>query len=349
MKQVIFMVLLLPWFNGCKKGGGGDSPKKVIVSTIAGIGEPGYLDASAAFAKFHSPHDLAVHTDGTIYITDYNNRRVRRLTPEGLVFTFAGNGSPGKTNGPVATASFIEVGPIALDAAGDAYLLDGSVPQVRKITGGANVSVFAGTGDFGFADGPVNSAKFRQGWGIAIDNKGTVYIADTFNERIRKIENGMVTTIAGTGTAGYLDGNALQAQFRKPRGVAIDKQGNLYVCDSENYRIRKITPAGIISTYAGNGTQGFEDGGPGTAQFNDLADMVIDNKGNLYVTDIHRVRKISAAGEVSTIAGAKQPGFADGEGSEARFQYATGLAIDAAGNIYVADHQNNRIRKISFE
>jgi hypothetical protein len=351
MKKVTRLALLaflVLWHSQCKKNGD-DKPKKAIVSTIAGTGEIGYLDATAAFAKFSSPVDVAVHTDGTIYITDQNNRRMRKLTREGLVFTFAGNGNYSNTNGSATMASFRNLTLITRDVTGNLYVLDGGIPQVRKISAGGDVSGFAGTGAYGFADGRADSAFFEQSWGITIDEKGNIYVADTFNQRIRKIANGQVTTVAGSGSTGYLDGNSLQAQFNSPRGIAVDKQGNLYVCDEYNYRIRKITPSGTVSTYAGNGTQGFAEGGAGTAQFYNLGDMAIDNKGNLYVTDAHCIRKIGPGGEVSTVAGDKIPGFADGEGSEARFTYPLGLDMDLAGNIYVADNHNHRIRKISFK
>lgn len=350
MKKValyLSLALLIPWLSRCKKSGS-DKPKKAIVTTIAGTGEAGYLDATASFAKFQQPVDVAVHTDGTVYITDFGNRRLRKITPQEHVHTVAGDGNYGNTNGNVTTARFKEISMIALDAAGNIYILDGSNWEVRKITG-AVISVFAGRGIFGFHDGRADSAYFRQCWGITADGNGNVYVADTFNERIRKIANGYVTTYAGMETTGYLDGNALQAQFNKPAGIALDRQGNLYVAELYNHRIRKITAAGIVSTYAGNGTQGFADGEAAAAQFYSLTDVVIDAKGNLYVADSHRIRKITPGGQVSTIAGDTAPGFADGEGNQARFSYPTGLGIDASGDIYVADKQNNRIRKISFQ
>jgi streptogramin lyase len=351
MKKVTLLALLallVLSFSRCKKNSN-DKPKKVIVTTIAGTGEPGYLDATAAFAKFANPMDVAVHTDGTLYITDFFNRRIRKLTPQGLVLTHSGSGIAGNVNGTASMARFLELSLIVMDAPGNAYVLDGSIPQVRKITPGGDVSVFAGSGTYDYADGRIDSAHFKQGWGLTLDNKGNIYVADTYNDRIRKIANGYVTTVAGNGIAGYKDGDAAQAQFNKPHGIAVDKQGNLYVADEKNYRIRKITPAGTVSTFAGTGTQGVADGGTGTAQFYVIGDMVIDNKGILYVTDVHRIRKITPGGEVSTIAGSQTPGFADGEGNQAQFQFAAGLGIDAAGNIYVADGANHRIRKISFQ
>lgn len=351
MKKVILFALhamILSCLAGCKKDSGDETPKKAMVTTIAGIGDAGYVDATAAFAKFSRPTGVAVHSDGTLYVTDANNRRIRKITKEGLVFTLAGNGNVGLVNGSATMASFMDPRLVETDAQGNLYILDASTPQVRKVTPGGDVSGFAGNATQGFADGAVANAKFMQNWGIAFDDKGAMYISDTYNYRVRKIANGQVTTFAGTGTPGFLDGDALQARFGKPRGIAIDKQGNLYVCDEDNFRIRKITPAGIVSTYAGNGNQAFTDGQPGTGALYLPNGIVIDSQGNLYVSDVHRIRKISTDGSISTIAGGT-PGFSDGEGSQAQFSYASGMDIDAAGNIYIADEGNHRIRKISFK
>lgn len=145
---------------------------------------------------------------------------------------------------------------------------------------------------------------------------------------------------------GFQDGNGDIAQFFFPQGIVIDKHGNLFVADQN--RIRKITSAGVVSTFAGDESTGFADGGPGEAQFTEIEDLVIDEEGNIYAADENRVRKISPEGVVSTIAGSTI-GFQDGEGSSAKFNGALGLGIDKQGNIYVADANNRRIRKISFE
>ena len=170
------------------------------------------------------------------------------------------------------------------------------------------------------------------------------------NNRIRKISaTGRVNTIAGSNIAGFINGNGAAAQFSFPGGIAIDGQENLYVVDRGNFRIRKITPAGDVSTFAGSGTQGNADGNADVAQFNhDMHDIVIDKQGNLYIADNNRIRRVTPQGIVSTIAGSTF-GFKDGDGDSAKFNFPNGLAIDAAGNIYVADLNNNRIRKISFE
>jgi NHL repeat len=356
MKKIIWVAAICTVLvnTACKKNKTDDTPepekqKKAIVTTIAGTGDPSFLDGPALEAKFYRPWDIAVQSNGTLYVTDFGNYRIRKISATGMVSTFAGNGENGTANGNGSAARFIEVSMIALDAAGSAYVLDGSNPRVRKITTNADVSVYAGSGIYGFADGPAATAQFKQGWGMLVDLQGNVIVSDTYNDRIRKINtSGQVTTLAGSGIPGYADGNTLVAQFDKPEGIAIDKQGNLYVADRKNYRIRKITPAGLVSSFAGSGTEGTLDGSALVAQFFDINDMVADSKGNLYVTDVHRIRKITPAGEVSTLAG-KSTGFADGEGVSAKFNTPTGLAIDAAGNIYVADFGNNRIRKISFE
>lgn len=351
MKKVTLLALLallIPWLSGCKKSSPPEKPKQAIVYTIAGTGQADYSNSYGPFSKFNNPIDVAVHTDGTIYITDRNNYRVRKLATDGQVYPFAGSGTFGSADGNVTTASFAMIGQIALDAAGDVYFLDELNPQVRKITAGTTVSGFAGSVNGDFADGPANLARFKRSEGITIDGSGTVYVADTYNHRIRKIKNGQVSTVAGSGTAGYLDGNAAQAQFNNPKGIAIDKQGNIYVCDADNRRIRKITPAGMVTTLAGTGQVGLRNGSGDIAEFYLLGDMVIDKQGNLYVIDAYYIRKITPGGEVSLFAGDGQPGFQDGEARFAHFNLPSGLAIDADGNIYVADSGNNRVRKIIF-
>ncbi|MBC7830167.1 MAG: hypothetical protein H7122_20660, partial [Chitinophagaceae bacterium] len=219
-----------------------------------------------------------------------------------------------------------------------------------KISPAADVSTYAGMATPGFNDGNADAARFAtNSWGIMTDATGNVYVADAGNNRIRKISTtGRVTTIAGSGTAGFHNDNGVAAQFNRPGGIASDQHGNFFVLDINNYRIRKMTADGKVSTFAGSGIQGNADGDAGTAQFYELFDLVIDKLGNLYVTDNHRVRKISPQGVVSTLAGSTS-GFADGDGLSAKFFYPSGLGIDAHDNIYVADSFNSRIRKISFE
>jgi len=185
---------------------------------------------------------------------------------------------------------------------------------------------------------------------VAVDSSGNVYVTDENNHRIRKITtNGVVSTLAGTNAEGFKDGTASTAQFYYPYGVAVDSSGNVYVADSNNHRIRKITPEGVVTTFAGS-TEGFADGTGNTAQFYYPAGVAVDSSGNVYVTDNgnHRIRKITSAGVVSIIAGDGTPGYANGTGTEAQFNYPYGVAVDSSGNVYVADAGNHRIRKIEY-
>jgi serine/threonine-protein kinase len=219
---------------------------------------------------------------------------------------------------------------------------------VRKISPAAFVSVVAGSGATGFADGGVDTAKFeKECSGIDTDEQGNIYVLDWKNRRIRKISiTGQVTTIVGNGNAAFIDGDAHVAQLLDPAGLVMDKQGNLFIGDGN--RIRKITPAGVVSTIAGKDSIGYRDGQANAALFSSIIDMVMDEQGNIYASDENHIRKITPQGEVSTIAGSVA-GYNDGEGSFAKFNGPTGLGIDKQGNIYVADDHNNRIRKISFE
>ncbi|MBN9386308.1 MAG: IPT/TIG domain-containing protein [Chitinophagaceae bacterium] len=208
------------------------------------------------------------------------------------------------------------------------------------------VSTLAGSSP-GYADGNGAAAKFGLLQGICVDKDGNIYVADYGNSMIRKVTpSGGVGTFAGS-TRGYADGDGLTAQFNYPMAVCVDGQGNVYVADADNNRIRKITPAGTVSTVAG-GTLGYADGSAATAQFYRPSGICIDGKGNLYVSDFYnnKIRKITPAGVVSTLAGSSQ-GFADGNGAVAQFNGPMGTLADSLGNVYVADMNNDKIRKIT--
>lgn len=211
---------------------------------------------------------------------------------------------------------------------------------------GQVVTTIAGSTQ-GFLDGTGNTAKFNLPTGVAIDNVGNIYVADNENHKIRKITaEGVVTTFAGS-TQGFADGQGTMAQFNTPRGIAVDLQGNVYVADGNNHKIRKITPAGSVTTVAGT-TQGFANGNVSIAKFFVPYGVATDNTGAIYVADSanHKIRKISPSGEVTTLAGSTQ-GFSDGSGILAKFNLPTAVAIDASGNVYVADYFNHKIRKIT--
>jgi sugar lactone lactonase YvrE len=343
-------LMILACGPGCKKMVTDDQPsavKKWMVSTVAGTGEASFADGALLSAKFHFPDDVTVAADGTIYVTDGDNQSIRKIFG-GQVTTYAG-GSFGIVNGPGLSAQFKFPTNIASDASGNVYTTDARDPRIRKISPGAEVSTFAGSAAAGFADGNADTARFRGENSIVADAQGNVYVADAQNNRIRKISvSGKVSTIAGSDSAGFRDGQGEQALFNFPKGIAIDMQGNLFIADGANFRIRKITPSGQVSTIAGGDKQGSTDGDAGIARFEFPNDIVTDREGDLFVLDLSRIRKISPEGMVSTIAGSTD-GYVDGDGASAKFYTPYGIGIDSQGNIWVADTNNNRIRKISFE
>jgi sugar lactone lactonase YvrE len=271
------------------------------------------------------------------------------------VTTLAGTvGTPGSADGTGAAARFSNPFSIAIDAAGNLYVGDVGNSILRKVTSAGVVTTLAGTaGLVGSADGTGADARFSGLSGVAVDSAGKVYIADTNNHTLRKVTvAGAVTTLAGTaGTPGGLDGTGAEARFNVPDGVAVDSAGNVYVADTGNSTIRKITPAGIVTTLAGSpGVQGSADGTGAAARFSAPDGVAVDSAGNLYVaeTSNHTIRKITPAGVVTTLAGAaSMMGSLDGTGAEARFAAPDGVAVDSAGNLYVAERINSTVRKIT--
>jgi streptogramin lyase len=214
------------------------------------------------------------------------------------------------------------------------------------------VSTLAGSpGQFGDADGDGSAARFRYPIATAADASGNVYVADSSNNLIRKITpGGVVSTLAGlAGIAGYSDGNRNEAQFNNPTGVAVDKNGNVFVADSVNKVIRKITKDREVTTFAGSGGgAGTNDGDTKSARFAFPSDVALDREGSLYVTDNSTIRKIDTHGMVSTLAGSPdETGSTDGTGAAARFSNPISLAVSPAGNVYVADAERKNIRKIT--
>jgi sugar lactone lactonase YvrE len=323
----------------------------ITVSTLAGS-TAGFADGNGTAALFDHPYGVAVDPQGNIYVADQVNNRIRKISPGRVVSTLAGSGTQGFANGDGNAAQFYYPAGVATDAQGNIYVADGGNNCIRKISPVGAVSTIAGSSTPGFADGNGAAAQFNGPLGVTTDAQGNIYVADVDNNRIRKIStSGVVSTIAGSGTAGFANGAGTAAQFNGPTGVATDAQGNIYVCDNSNHRIRKIIPGGVVSTIAGSGTQGFADGNGAAAQFNYPVGVATDAQGNIYVADYHnqRLRKISPTGIVSTLAGSDTAGFADGNGTAAQFAAPTGVATDAQGNIYVADTFNNLIRLINVE
>jgi len=341
------------------------------VSTFAGSGTSGYLNATGTSAQFDfsdlyntSPAvGVAVDAAGNVYVADAYNQRIRKISPAGVVTTLAGSGLCGLTDGTGAAASFCSPEGLAVDAAGNVYVADNS--SIRKITPAGVVTTLAGSGLSGYANGTGAAAQFNGPRGVAVDAAGNVYVADSLNHAIRLISpSGVVTTFAGpaapTVSSGYLDGPSAAAKFGEPFSVAVDSTGNVYVAENYNRAIRKISPAGIVSTLAGPGqslnafapVSGYVDSTGVSALFGGPTSIAVDAAGNVYVTDTpnNAIRRISPSGTVATLAGPAAPlatsGFVDGNGASALFNYPNGIALDAAGNAYVADAKSNVIRKI---
>ncbi len=318
------------------------------VLTLAGSREEGLTDGRGTAAKFDSPFGIAVDRAGNVYVADRRNNKIRKITPTGVVSTFAGS-TRGAADGTGTAAQFNDPRGVAVDSAGNVYVADNGNHSIRKITPAGAVSTLAG-GFQGFADGTGTAAQFNSPRGVAVDSSGNVYVADTSNHSIRKITPaGAVSTLAGNGEYGSADGTGAAAKFNNPYGVAVDNAGNVYVADNSNHKIRKITPAGEVSTLAGSGEDGDVDGTGTAAQFEYPAGIAVDNAGNVYVadTDNHKIRKITPTGEVSTLAGSGGEGFVDGTGRASQFDEPRDIAVDSEGNLYVADTDNNSIRKIT--
>ena len=324
------------------------------LAMVAGTGiGPGNTDGSVTTARFNSPFGVAIDASGNTYVVDADSDTVRKITAAGTVSTFAGTpGQPGSADGTGAAARFSTPRGIAVDSAGNVYVSDTGNDTIREITPTGSVTTLAGTaGVAGMADGTGAAAEFSGPQGIATDGSGNVYVADSFNNRIREIApGGVVTTLAGQTACGTTDGAASSAEFCRPFGIASDSAGNVYVADSENDTIRKIS-AGTVSTLAGTAGQAGSTDGTGTgATFSLPSGLALDASGNIYVADTGNatVRMITAGGVVTTLAGsAGVLGYADAAGSAAQFRGGQGPAVDAQGNVYLADNNNLTIRRIT--
>ena len=301
---------------------------------------------------------VAVDSAGNVYVTSVSS--INKISPTGVVTVFAGEefAAMGSSDGTGPAARFRLPTSLATDSAGSIYVADSGNHSIRKITSVGNVTTLAGTADAnGSADGAGAAARFDRPLGVATDSTGNVYLADSFNNTIRKIRaDGTVTTLAGKAglsSSGSVDGIGSAARFNDPSGVATDSSGNVYVADSGNNTIRKITQAGIVTTLAGTpGSLGSADGIGAAARFTLPSGVATDSTGNVYVADSANriIRKITPAGVVTTFAGSAGPsglGSADGAGAAAQFRTPTGIATDGAGNVYVADSVNMNVRKIA--
>ncbi len=291
------------------------------VTTLAGNGYLGYKDGPGSEAQFDFPAGLAIDNTGNVLVADALNNRIRKITPDGQVSTWAGDGSATLKDGNGKAAAFDGLAGIAKMPGGDFLVADSYNNRIRKVTAAADVSTLA--------------EEFADPFGVAADAAGNIYVANTDSGNIRKITpTGIVTTLA--------------AGFNNPSSLVVDEAGYIYVVDKNNHRIRRISPNGDVQTLAGDGTPGFKDDAGPTAKFNVPFGIAAGAHGHLFVTDVdnNSIREITPTGLVITIAGNGQTGFKDGVGSGATFRFPYGIAVDAAGTIYIGDAGNSSIRKL---
>ncbi len=322
-----------------------------VVSTFAGSGVTGNADGTGTGASFSHPQGICFDAGGNMYVADVGNHKIRKITPSGVVSTFAGSGIAGSADGTGTASSFNSPAGICIDANGDMYVSDSQNRKIRKVTLSGVVSTFAGSGASGATDGLGTAASFASPVGICIDASGTIYVADASNAKIRKINpSGLVSTFLGSGIAGDLDATGTAARFWNPYGICSDISGNLYIADSDNHKIKKSTPTGVVTTFAGSrALSGSTDGTGTSALFYNPQGLCSDASGNIYVADYsnQEIRQVTSSSVVTTFAGSTTPGSTNGTGSAASFFNPMGVCSDTYGNIYVADTYNHKIRKIA--
>jgi uncharacterized protein (TIGR03437 family) len=347
-------ILLAAWCQA-------QAPLGYTIATVAGNGTYGYSgDAGPATgAQLFDPYGVVLDNSGNLYIADQLNNRIRKVSPDGTITTVAGNGTSGYTGdgGAATSAELYHPCGLALDSAGNLYIADAPSNVIRKLSTNGTIATVAGNQTASFAgDGAAaTSASLNEPLGVAVDAAGNIYIADSFNSRIRMVANGTITTLAGNSFIGLSGdgGAATSATLNRPQGVAVDAAGNVYIADTDNHVVRKVAVDGTISTVAGNGTWGYSgDGGPATqAALFYPKSVAVDAAGNLYIADTFnsRIRVVAADGTITTVAGNGVPGDRGdgGPATSARLKFPSAVALDAAGNLYIADTQNSRIRLLA--
>ncbi|MVM31458.1 hypothetical protein GO755_15540 [Spirosoma sp. HMF4905] len=324
-------------------------------STQKGDGGP------AINAAINAPTGVAVDGTGNLFIADQDNHRVRKVAPDGTITTVAGTGAYGYSgdNGPATSANLGSPSGIALDGSGNLFIADRNTHTIRKVATDGTITTVAGNGTPGFTgdNGLAITATLNTPYAVAVDATGNLFIADQANHRIRKVAlDGTITTVAGNATQGFSGdtGPATSASLNTPSGIAVDGAGNLFIADALNHRIRKVAIDGTITTVAGKGTQAFSgDNGPATdAELASPAGVVIDGTGNLFIADLanHRIRKVATDGTITTVAGSTQGFSGDtGPATSANLNNPAGVAVDGTGNLFIADKNNNRIRKVATD
>ena len=315
-----------------------------IITTVAGNGTAGYVgdSSSATNAEINNPYGVAVDTNGNLFIADYGNNRIRKASTNGIITTVVGGGYAIGDGGLATSANISTPSAVTVDPNGNLFIADKGNCRIRKVSTNSIITTVAGNGAQGYAGdgGSATNAEISGTLGIAVDGSGNLFIADTWNNRIRKVStNGIITTVAGNGVTGYAGdgGAATNAEFYFPIGIAVDASGNLFIGDNDNYRIRKVSTNGIITTVAYIANPSGPNG------------VFVDTSGNLLVANNGYISRVSTNGTVVQVAGNGGQGFAGDGGSatSATLYYPNGVAVDANGNLFIADKGNNRIRKVS--
>ncbi len=321
-----------------------------LVTTFAGNLTPGNTDDQGTSASFNWPISLALDKNKNLYVADAENHRIRKITPSGMVSTFAGS-IAGMNDDTGTAARFNHPLSVALNSVGYVFVADSKNNMIRKIAPDGTVTTVAGTGTAGSANGAGNTATFNYPNGLAIDAADNVYVADALNNMIRKITPaGIVSTLAGSTLSGNVNDQDTNARFNYPTGIAVDGTGNLFVADENNHIIRKITAGGLVTTFAGSSNPDNIDDTATAAAFFSPYGIAIDASNNLYVAEIgnNKIRKITPGRRVSSVAGNGVAGYDDGIRENATFNNPTGIAVDGTGILFVGDWKNNMIRKIDL-
>ncbi len=332
------------------------------ISTLAGNGSIGFSGDGglATAAGLIAPMAVTVDSSGNIYFAEQGDSRIRKVDSKGNITTVAGNGTANFAGdgGPATAAQLNSPTGIAVDSSGNLYIADSANLRIRKVSG-SNISTVAGNGLNSFSGDmwPATAAQMDAPQGVAVDASGNIYVADTANNVVRRVGlDGIISRFAGTGVAGFGGDNsaATGAQLNAPRGVAVDAAGNVYIADTLNSRIRKVS-GGTITTVAGSGTPGFggDDGAAGSAQLNTPMGVAVDASGNLYIADLNnqRIRRVSAGGTITTVAGNGIQGYGGdgGPATAAPLNLPQSVAVDARGMLYIADSGNNRVRRVTAD
>ena len=325
------------------------------VSVVAGVpGGTGYIDGPSSTARFNRPVGVALNTSGTLFVSDQANHVIRAVTGA-VVSTFAGMGGVyGAADGTGSNARFYNPANLSVDSQGNLYVPEGS-HVTRKVSPSAVVTTLAGVANStGSTDGAsAVSARFNQPGGVEVDGTGAVFVADSQNHEVRRVQpSGLVTTVAGNPWfPGVVDGAGVAASFSTPYGIARSASGDLYVADCSGHTIRKIDTSGVVTTLAGTaGQAGYADGTGPNARFNSPVGLAVDTAGTVFVADTgnHTIRKISPQREVTTFAGSPgQPGSVDDFGIVARFNHPLDLTLDGSGGLLVVDQSNCKVRAIT--